>query len=159
MGLYACRQSFLSGSDFASAWIDIVAFGSISIRGSRGSAPPAFRLLEPVAVAIHLEDVDVVCEPVEQRAGEPLGAEDRRPVLEGKIGRHDDRAPLVTLAEDLEQKLGAGRRQGHIAEFIDDQKLIGGELSLEAQKPLLVARLHELVDKPGGGRKSHPMPR
>ena len=28
-------------------------------------------------------------------------------------------------------------------------------MGLEAQKPLLVARLHELMDKPGGGRKSH----
>ena len=61
---------------------------------------------------------------------------------------------IVTLAEDLEQKLGASRRQRHIAEFIDDQKLVGGELSLEAQEPLLIARLHELMDKPGGGHKS-----
>ena len=75
----------------------------------------------------------MVGEPVEQRAGEPLGAEDRCPILEGKIGRHDDRSPLVALAEDFEQKLSAGRRQGHIAKFIDDQKLIGGELGLEAQ--------------------------
>ena len=33
---------------------------------------PAFRLLEPVAVAIHLKNVDVVGEPVEQRAREAL---------------------------------------------------------------------------------------
>ena len=31
---------------------------------------------EPVAVAVHFEDVDVVGQPVEQRAGQPLGADD-----------------------------------------------------------------------------------
>ena len=31
-----------------------------------------FALLEPEALAIHLEDMDVVCEPVEERVGEAL---------------------------------------------------------------------------------------
>ncbi len=131
---------FLSGSNFARAWIDAFSFGGVCIERSLGSAAPTFRLLEPVAIAIHLKNVDVVGEPVEQRTGEPLGAEDRRPVFKGKIGRHDDRAPLVALAEDLEQKFGAGRRQGHVSEFVNDQELIGGELSLQAQKPLLVGK-------------------
>ena len=30
-------------------------------------------LLEAIAVAVHFEDVDVVGEPIEQRAGQPLG--------------------------------------------------------------------------------------
>ena len=33
-------------------------------------------LLEAIAVAVHFENVDMVGQPVEQRAGEPLGAED-----------------------------------------------------------------------------------
>jgi len=33
-------------------------------------------LAEAVAVAVHFEDVDVVGQPIEQRAGEALGAED-----------------------------------------------------------------------------------
>ncbi len=36
--------------------------------------PPPARL-QAIALAIHLEDVDVVGQPVEQRAGEPFGAE------------------------------------------------------------------------------------
>ena len=32
-------------------------------------------MLETVAVAVHLQDVNVVGEPVKQSAGEPLGAE------------------------------------------------------------------------------------
>ena len=37
---------------------------------------------EPVAVTIHLEDCDVMGQPVEQRAGEALGAEGLRPLVE-----------------------------------------------------------------------------
>jgi hypothetical protein len=33
---------------------------------------------EPKAVAVHLEDMDVMREAVEERAGEPLGAEHGR---------------------------------------------------------------------------------
>jgi hypothetical protein len=93
---------------------------------------------EPVAVAVQFQDVDVVSETVEQSAGEPLGAEDGRPFLERQVGSDDDkrtfivsdkrslRPALVTLAEDLEEKLGAGWRQRHISQLIDDQQLMGG---------------------------------
>src|SRR5258708_38276746 len=33
-------------------------------------------LFEAIAVAVHFEDVDVVGQPIEQRAGQPLGADD-----------------------------------------------------------------------------------
>ena len=42
------------------------------IRYLGGGALPA--VLETVAVAVHLQDVNVVGEPVKQSAGEPLGA-------------------------------------------------------------------------------------
>ncbi len=68
-------------------------------------------LFEPVTVAIHLEDVDVVSEAIEQRAGQALGGEHTGPLIEGQIAGDDDRAAFVALAEDLEQQLGAGRRE------------------------------------------------
>src|ERR1700675_1195293 len=74
-----------------------------------GSA--ALALLEAVAVAVHLEDVDVVSEPVEQSTGQALGGEHAGPLVEGQIAGDDDGAALVALAEDLEQQLGAARRQ------------------------------------------------
>ena len=43
------------------------------IRYLGGGVLPA--VLEAVAVAVHLQDVNVVGEPVKQSAGEPLGAE------------------------------------------------------------------------------------
>jgi len=64
---------------------------------------------EPEAVAVELEDVNVVGETIEQRAGEPLGGEHAGPLVEGQIAGDDNRAALVALAEDLEQQLGAGR--------------------------------------------------
>ena len=106
---------------------------------------------EPVAVAVHLEDVDVVGQPVEQRAGQALGAEHGCPLVERQVAGDDGGAALVSLGEHLEQQLGAGLRQRHVAELVDDQQLVGGELALQAQQPLLVAGLDQLVDQGGGG--------
>ena len=39
-------------------------------------------LIEAVALAVHLEDVDVVGEAVEQRPGEALGAEHLGPLVD-----------------------------------------------------------------------------
>ena len=86
---------------------------------------------------------------IEQRAGETLIAKDARPFVEGQIGRDDRRAAFVALAEDLEQQFRAGLRERHIAEFVDDEQLDGGELRLKSEQTLFVARLHQLMDKPG----------
>ena len=40
-------------------------------------------LLEAVALAVHLQDVHVVGEPVQQRAGQPLRAQHFGPLLKG----------------------------------------------------------------------------
>src|SRR6202166_3229971 len=87
-------------------------------------------LFEAIAVAVHFEDVDVVCQPIEQRAGQPLGPEHAGPFVERQIAGDDGGAALVSLAEDLEQELRAGRRQRHVAEFVDDQQLVGSQLAL-----------------------------
>ena len=61
--------------------------GLLKLHGKRGlfgrlpASGPA--LLEPVAVCVHLQDVDMVGDAVEQRAGETLAGEHRRPFLEG----------------------------------------------------------------------------
>ena len=104
-------------------------FGSESgvfrlVRDLVGGALPA--ALEAVALAVHLQDVDVVGEPVQQRAGEPFRAEDLGPLVEGKVGGHHCGAPLVALAEDLEEQFRPGSGQGHEAQFVDDQQAEGG---------------------------------
>src|SRR6516165_8190802 len=90
-------------------------------------------LFEAIAVAVHFEDVDVVGQPVKQRTGQPLRPEHARPLVERQIAGDDGGAALVTLTEDLEQELGAGRRQRHITEFVNDQQLVASELALQSQ--------------------------
>ena len=116
----------------------------------RRSLTPA-ALIEPIAVAVHLEDIDVMGEAVEERAGQAFEAEHLGPFVEWQVGGDQGGAAFIALAEHLEQQLGAGLGQRHEAEFVDDQKLVGGELSLEPQQLLVIARLDELVDQGGGG--------
>src|SRR5258708_36225931 len=87
-------------------------------------------LFETIAFAAHFEDVDVVGQSVEQRTGQPLRPEHAGPLVEWQIAGNDGGAALIALAEDLEQELGAGRRKGYVAEFIDDQQLVTGQLAL-----------------------------
>jgi hypothetical protein len=63
----------------------------------------ALAVFEPEAVAIHLEDVNVMGESIEQCASQALGTEDAGPLIERQIAGNDDRAALVALAEDFEQ--------------------------------------------------------
>ena len=63
--------------------------------------PFATALLKAEAVAVHLEDVDVMGESVEQDSGEPLGSEDFGPFGEGQVRGQHGRAALVTLAGSL----------------------------------------------------------
>ena len=59
-------------------------------------------MFEAVAVAVHLQDVDMVGEAVQQRSGQTFRPEDLGLFVEGQIGGYHDGAPLVALAEDLE---------------------------------------------------------
>ena len=90
----AARAGGTCGPTGSSVWV----VGSVRRRGLTPAA-----LVEPVALAIHLEDVDVVGEAVEESAGKPLGAEHLGPFVERQIGGDQGRAPLVALAEHLEQ--------------------------------------------------------
>ena len=59
---------------------------------------PLLAVFEPVALAIHLQNVDVVREPVEQGPGQPLAAQDFGPFIEWQIAGHQRGAPLIALA-------------------------------------------------------------
>src|SRR5437868_14167565 len=73
--------------------------GGSAGRGFGGQAGMATSAgLQAVALAVHLEDVDVVGEPVEEGSGEPLGAEHARPLVERQVAGDQDRAPLVAAA-------------------------------------------------------------
>ena len=69
----------------------------------RPGSTAAGGLLEAVAVAVHGQDADVVREPIEQRASEPLGSQDLRPVLERQVGCDDRRSAFVALRGRFER--------------------------------------------------------
>ena len=120
-----------------------------------GGLPAA---LEPVALAVHLQDVDVMGEPVQQRPGQPLRAEDLGPFVEWQVGGDQDGAPLIALAEDLEEQFRADPRQWDKARFVDDQQVQAGQLPLQIQQPSLVPGLHHFVDQGGGRGEAHRHP-
>ena len=95
---------------------------------------------------------------VEQGAGEPLGSEYAGPFIKRQIAGDEGRSPFVTLAEDLEQQLGAGLRQRHVSEFVDDQQLVGGVLTLQSQQPFLIARLQQFMDESCGSVEANRQP-
>jgi hypothetical protein len=91
----------------------------------------------------------VMREAVEERAGEPLGTEHGRPLIERQIARDQRVASLVALAEDLEQGSSApdgqtGKRTVRLSN--------NHELNAAALKPsrddhgLTVARMEPVSD-------------
>ena len=95
--------------------------GRLIVDGGVASAPLA--LPEPVAVAVHFQDMDVVGQPIEQGAGQAFGCEYAGPFVERQIAGDDGAGALVTLAEHLEQQLAAGLGERHVAEFVDISSL------------------------------------
>jgi len=86
--------------------------------GADGPAAAACRELQAIAVAVHGQDADVVSEPVEQRAGEALGAQDLGPVFERQVGCDGGRAWPANRPE-------AKRRCPRLVQG-DDQGIAGG---------------------------------
>ena len=123
------------------------------------AGPFAAALFEAVAVAVHLQDVDMMGEPVEQSAGQAFGAEDLGPLLKRQIAGDQRGAAFVALAEDLEQQLGAGFRQRHEAQFIDDEQLVGGQLLLESSQIFLIASLDSSLTRAAAVVKRTRWPR
>ena len=97
----------------------------------------------------------MVGEAVQQRAGEALRAEDFGPLVESEIGGYKDGAPLVALAEHLEEQFRAGAGQLYKAQLVDDQQVEPRQLSLQIQEPSLVPGLHQFVDQCGGSGEAH----
>ena len=93
---------------------------------------------EAVAVAVHLQDVEMVGEAVQQRSVQPLRAENLGPFVEGQGGGHHDGVPIVALAEDLEEQVRSGEGQEHVAQFVDDQQAEAGQLPLEVEQRYLI---------------------
>ena len=80
-------------------------------------------MFEAIAFTVHFEDVDILGEAVQQGPDEPFRAEDLGPPIKGQVGSYHEGAPLVALAEDLEEQLRPGAGQGDEAQLVDDQQV------------------------------------
>ena len=83
--------------------VDHPAGGAASRReasGRRGGCgvPGLLAVGKTIALAVQLQDVDVMGQPVEQGAGQPFGAEDLRPFVERQIRGHQRRRLLRSAA-------------------------------------------------------------
>ena len=85
------------GVDLEQLWSELRVFRFFRDLGSNALSAVAW----PVAVAVHLQDVNVVGEPVQQCSGEPLRAEDLGPFVDGQVGGDQDGAPFGALAEGV----------------------------------------------------------
>src|SRR3978361_1888455 len=78
------------------------------------------RLAKAVTLAVHLENLRVVGQAVEEGAREPLALEDLPPLTERQVARHQDAATFVAVAEDAEQKLDAAAAHRDVTQLVAD---------------------------------------
>lgn len=69
-------------------------------------------VLEAPAIVPGFDDVTVVGQPIQQRAGHLGVHKNTRPFTEGEIGRHDDGGALIELADQIKQQLTTGLGEG-----------------------------------------------
>ena len=74
-------------------------------------------------------------------------AEHARPFAEGEIGGHDDRCSLIEPADEMEEQLPAGLREGQVSEFIEDQEVEAAEDVRHAPLTIGTRLGIELVDE------------
>ena len=82
-----------------------------------------------VAVAPDVDDVAVVEQPIDERGGHDLVAEDVPSLLEALVGGEDDGADLVAPVDELEEEGDAGAGDGDVSDLVDDpQRRVGEDL-------------------------------
>src|SRR5690606_32678400 len=83
----------------------------------------ALQVPEPIASSLHVEDVAVVKEPVEDRRREDLVARQHLgPVLDPLVGGDQDAAPLVPVADQAKEQARLMPRHRFEPYFVDDEK-------------------------------------
>ena len=92
-------------------------------------------LTKAVAFAISFQDVATVCEPIQEGSCESLRAKHLGPLLEREVRGKHEAVLLVCPADHLEEELGAGLGERHIAELIEEQEMKALQLFVEALEP------------------------
>ena len=101
------------------------------------------------AVAVHLQNVDVMGEAVEERTGQPFRTEDGGPFIEWQVAGNQGGTAFIALAEHFKEQLRTDSGERHVAQFIDDQQLDSVEMLLQGPQTAFIAGFHEFVDESG----------
>src|SRR6476659_3950507 len=94
-------------------------FGSLGLSTLLGF----HRLAKAIALAIHLENLRVVGQAVQECRRHPLTLEDLTPLAERQVARHQDAAALVAVAEYPEQELDAAAAHRDVTQLVADQQM------------------------------------
>ena len=114
------------------------------------------RLAEPVALAVHLEDVAMMGQPVQQGRRHAFALEDLAPLAERQIAGEQQTGPFIPIRKDLEQQLGAGAAEREVSQLITDQQIHPIELAQEAVQLILLLGFLQACDQ--RGRRVEPDP-
>jgi hypothetical protein len=79
---------------------------------------------ESITFAVGFQDVNPMGQAVEQGSGEPFASADFRPVLKGKIGRHDQAEPFISTDDDFKEEFRSQFGKRDIPQFIQEQQVV-----------------------------------
>ena len=92
---------------------------------------------------------------VEQTNGQAFIAQDLDPLAKGQIGGDEEGHAFVECAAELKEQLGTRGREGHRAEFIENDELVAQGARQKLGEPVLVLGLMKVIDKFGNGIEAH----
>src|SRR5712692_7040049 len=113
------------------------------------------RLAKAIALTIHLENVAMMGEPVQERSGHALSLEDLAPVAERQVTGDEQAGALVAVAKDPEQELDAATTERHVSQLVADQQLRPLQLPHEFIQRVLLLSLLKLADQLRGREERH----
>jgi len=107
-----------------------------------------------VAVAPDVDDVAVVEETVDERAGHEVVAEDLAPLVERLVRSENGRGGLVAAGHELEEEHGAVATDGQVADLVDDEERGMGECLEPVTEPAPRLRFLERGNQVGERARS-----
>ena len=105
-------------------------------------------LFETVTLAIGLDDMNTVCQAIQQGSCQPFVAHNLHPVLKWQICRYNQACLLVALAEEAKQIFSANPIQRDVTKLIYDNKVATLNVLFQLQDssflPSLDVSVHQL---------------
>lgn len=114
------------------------------------------RLFEAEAFAVHLEDLRMMSQAVQQSGRHAFTLEDLAPVTEGEVARDEQTATFVAIGEHLKQQFRPRSTKRQVSEFIDDQEIKFVQTFQHAIQRELFLRFFQLIDQRRGREEFRP---